>query len=98
MLDLLKIACEALAEHVATGLELAQSGDACTKRRKSKALSLLADHPNWRRVIVVEAGDPAILSVAIRGVGYCEIEISADYNPALLLALLAQHGQLTTDP
>jgi hypothetical protein len=63
------------------------------ERRCAKALALLADNPNWRRAIVVEAGDPVIVSVAIRGIGYGEIEIAPDrYDPLAIIELLDRYA------
>ena len=69
--------------------------DADTERRRTRALALLSEHPGWQRAVILEAGPPSILGVAIRGVAYGEMELPSDYDPALLLALLEQHGAKT---
>jgi hypothetical protein len=67
--------------------------DPNTERRRAKALALLGANPTWQRVVVAEAGDPAIIGVAIRGMAYGELEIpAAKYDAATLMALLEQHG------
>lgn len=66
--------------------------DPDTERRRARAVALLEANANWKRAMVVEARPPPVLGVAIRGVAYGEIELRADYDPALLLALIEQHG------
>ncbi|HXX82986.1 MAG TPA: hypothetical protein VEN29_03300, partial [Casimicrobiaceae bacterium] len=64
-----------------------------TERRCAKALALLQANPTWQRAVVAEAGDAAIIGIAIRGVAYGEVEIpAANYDPVALLALLDQYG------
>jgi hypothetical protein len=69
--------------------------DVGTERRRTRALALLSEHPGWHRAVILEAGRPPILGMAIRGVAYGEMELPSDYDPALLLALLEQHGAKT---
>ncbi len=71
--------------------------DPAVKRRRARAFALLAEHPNWRRVVVAEAGEPVIIGIAIRDVGYGEIVIPAKrYDVPALIALLDEYGQLQT--
>ena len=57
--------------------------------RRAKALAMLEANPASRIAVVAEAGSPAIVGIAIRGVGYGEIEIpAARYDPGALLAFL----------
>jgi hypothetical protein len=74
------------------GNDIDASADPATERRRAKALALLQANPGWQRAMILEAGRPPILAVAIRGVSYGEMELPADYDPALLLALIEQHG------
>ena len=66
-----------------------------TEHRNARALALLADNLNWQRAVILEAGPPSILGVAIRGVAYGEIELAPDYDATLLLMLLGQYGETT---
>jgi hypothetical protein len=64
-----------------------------TERRRVKALALLEQYPDWRIAVVVEAGSPAIVGVAIRSIAYGEVEIPAEqYDAFELLALMDRHG------
>ena len=70
------------------------AADPATERRRAKALALLAEHLNWRRVVIAEAGDPVIVGIAGWGIGYGELEIPAGaYDVATLLALLDTYGR-----
>ena len=72
--------------------EPAQS-DPDTERRRAKALALLAEHPNWRRVVIAESGNPIVIGVAIRDLGYGELEIpAARYDARTLLELMDQYS------
>jgi hypothetical protein len=54
---------------------------------------MLADNPGSRIAVVAEAGDPAIIGIAIRGVAYGELEVSATrYDGLALLAMLERYG------
>ncbi len=39
---------------------------------------MLAENPAWRRFVLVEAGEPTIVGVAMRGIGYGELELPAE--------------------
>jgi hypothetical protein len=67
--------------------------DPGTERRKARALRMLEEEPARRIAVVAEAGDPAHVTVAIRGVAVGELEIPAErYDGFALLALMEQHG------
>jgi len=86
-----------LAENPAPAANDAQAHESTpdpeVERRCAKALALLADYPNWRRVVIVEAGAPTIIGIAIRGIGYGEFEIPVDrYDALALLELLDRYA------
>jgi hypothetical protein len=61
-------------------------------RRRQRALAMLDGEPNRQIALVAEAGDPAHVSIAIRGVAVGEIEVDADrYDAFTLLALVEAH-------
>ena len=67
--------------------------DPDVERRRAKALAILAEQPDKHVAVVAEAGDPAHVAVAIRGVAVGELTIPADrYDPLALLALMNDHG------
>ena len=67
--------------------------DPDVERRRAKARAILAEQPERHVAVVAEAGDPAHVAVAIRGVAVGEVEIAADrYDGFALLALMQQHG------
>jgi uncharacterized membrane protein len=67
-----------------------------SERRRAKALALLEENPNLRRAVICEAGDPAIIGIAVCTVGYCELEVPAEkYDPVALMALLDQYAGTT---
>jgi hypothetical protein len=69
------------------------SPDSATERRRNRALTLLADNPQGRFAVVTQLGDPVIVGIAIRGIGYGELEIAAgNYDGLALLALLERHA------
>ena len=69
------------------------TGDPATMRRRAKALAILAANPGLRIAVVAEAGDPAIIGVAIRCKAYGEFEIAAaSYDGLALLAMLERYG------
>jgi hypothetical protein len=54
---------------------------------------MLAENSGWRRFVLVEAGEPVIMGVAIRGIGYGELELPAQRHDAqTLLELLDVRG------
>jgi hypothetical protein len=72
-------------------------GDPDVARRRAQALAMLAAHAELRIAIVAEAGDPVIVGIAVRGVAYGELVVTAaTYDPFALLALLEQHGREQT--
>ena len=84
---------ELLAELAAANeAHLDAPSDADTERRRTRALALLSEHPGWQRAVILEAGPPSILGVAIRGVAYGEMDLPSDYDSAPLLMLLGQDG------
>ena len=88
---------ELLAElTVANESQADASADPGTERRRAKARALLEANPNWRRVVIAEAGEPAIIGIAVRTLGYSEIEIpAAKYDAAALITLLDQYARST---
>lgn len=62
-------------------------------RRRARALAMLDADPERRIAVVAEAGDPAHVAVAIRGVAVGELTIPAErYDAFALLALMEQCG------
>jgi len=86
----------AILAELATAANDAQESqpDPQTECSHAKALALLAEQPTWRLAVVAETGtDPIILGVAIRGIGYGEIEIPADrYDGMVLVELMDKCG------
>jgi hypothetical protein len=69
--------------------------DPNTERRRAKALAVLAENPGWRRFVLVEAGEPTIIGVAISGIGYGELELPARrYDAQTLLELIDVYGSV----
>ena len=67
--------------------------DPDVERRRSRALAMLDERPEQRITVVAEAGDPAHVTVAVRGVAVGELEIPAErYDAFALLALMQQYG------
>jgi hypothetical protein len=67
--------------------------DPDVERRRNRALAILADEPERHIAIVAEQGDPAHLTVAVRGVAVGDLEIPAErYDGFALLALMQQYG------
>ncbi len=61
--------------------------------RRSRALAILAEHPERHIAIIAQTGDPAIIGVAVRCVAYGELEISPERHDAFaLLELMGVHG------
>ncbi len=70
--------------------------DSRAARRRARALALLEANPNWRRAVICEAGNPAIIGIAVRTFGYGELEIPTEkYDPVAIMALLDRHGETT---
>ena len=75
--------------------ELAANDDADSdvERRRIQALAILAAEPALQIAVVAEAGDPAHVTVAVRGVAVGDLEIPAEsYDGFALLALMNQYG------
>ena len=67
--------------------------DAGAGRRRTKALALLDAEPARQIAVIAEAGDPAHVTVAVRGVAVGDLEISADrYDAFALMTLMQQYG------
>jgi hypothetical protein len=67
--------------------------DPGARRRRTKALAILATEPARCLAIVAEAGNPARVTIAIRGGSIGELTIPAEkYDAFALLALMQQHG------
>lgn len=65
-------------------------------KRSMRALAMLDQCTAHRAAFDTVMGDEVILTVAIRGLGTCELAIpKAKYDPWLLLTLIEQHGQAT---
>jgi len=63
------------------------------ERRRNRALAILADEPERHIAVVAEPGDPAYVTVAIRGVAVGELTIPAErFDGFALLALMQQYG------
>ena len=68
-------------------------GDPAVASRRARALALLDADPGRRIAVIAEAGDPAHVAIAIRGVAVGELTVPADrYDAFALLALMQQHG------
>jgi hypothetical protein len=62
-------------------------------RRRNRALAILADHPDQRLAVVAEPGDPAHITIAVRGAAVGDLEVAAErYDGIALLALMQQYG------
>ena len=62
-------------------------------RRRSRALAMFAEQPGRHVAVVAEAGSPAHVTVAIRGVAVGDLEIPAErYDGFALLALMQRYG------
>jgi hypothetical protein len=62
-------------------------------RRRGRAMAILAEDPNRQIAVVAEAGDPALVAVAIKGVAVGELAIPCDrYDAFELLVLMRQHA------
>jgi hypothetical protein len=67
--------------------------DPDVERRRNRALAILADEPERHIAVVAEPGDPAHVTVAIRGVAVGELTIPAErFDGFELLALMRQYG------
>jgi len=67
--------------------------DRDVERRRNRALAILADEPERHIAVVAEPGDPAHVTVAIRGVAVGELTIPAErFDGFELLALMRQYG------
>ena len=67
--------------------------DAAVVRRRSKALGQLATYPGRQIAVIADAGNPAVVGIAVRDVAYGEIEIAEKtYDAYALLALMQQYG------
>ena len=63
------------------------------QRRRNRALAILADEPERHIPVVAEPGEPAHVTVAIRGVAVGDLKIPAErYDGFALLALMQQYG------
>ena len=86
-----------IREHKAAILAELAANDAVVdpdvQRRRNRALAILDEQPEQRVAIVAEAGDPAHVTVALRGVAVGELEIPAErYDGFALLALMQRYG------
>ena len=86
-----------IREHKAAILAELAANDAVVdpdvERRRNRALAILADEPERHIAVVAEPGDPAHVTVAIRGVAVGELTIPAErFDGFALLALMQQHG------
>ncbi len=69
------------------------TADPAVLRRRTRALALLAEHPEQHIAVVAEAGNPAHVAVAIRGAAVGELEVAAEkYDAFALMALMQTHG------
>ena len=68
--------------------------DPATVRRRARVLAMLDADPDRRIAVVAEAGNPAHVAVAIRGIAVGQLEIAKDrYDAFTLLALLDEHAR-----
>jgi len=86
-----------IREHKAAILAELAANDAVVdpdvQRRRNRALAILDEQPEQRVAVVAEPGDPAHVTVAIRGVAVGELTIPAErYDGFALLALMQQYG------
>jgi hypothetical protein len=66
--------------------------DPDVERRRNRALAILADEPGRQIAVVAEPGNPARVTVVIRGVAVGELTIPAQrYDGFALLALMQQY-------
>ncbi len=62
-------------------------------RRRSRALAILAEHPNQRIGVIAEASSPAHVTVAVRDLAVGDLEIPAErFDAFQLLALMQTYG------
>jgi hypothetical protein len=67
--------------------------DPAVARRRARALAMLDADPDRQIVVIAEAGDPAHVTVAIRGVAVGDLEVPAErYDAFALLALMETYG------
>jgi hypothetical protein len=91
-MNLLDLARSALSEPAAIAT-VTPAINAEVERRKAQALAMLDTDPKRRIAVVAEAGNPAHVTVAIRGVAVGDLEVPAErYDAFALLALMEQHG------
>ena len=69
----------------------APAADPAVERRRARALAMLNNESAWQIGVVAEAGEPAHVTIAARGVAVGELEVRG-YGGLALLALLEQHG------
>ena len=92
------VAAVAVAAHATPGSTLTEAAanadsDPQVDRRRARALALLAAEPSRHIAVIAEAGDPAHVTVAVRGVAVGELEIPAErYDGFALMALMQTHG------
>ena len=69
--------------------------DPDVERRRERALAILTEQPERQVAVVAEAGDPAHVVVAIRGVAVGELTIPAErFDGFALLALLRNQAAI----
>ena len=67
--------------------------DPAAEGRRARALAMLEANPTGRYVAIAEAGDPAVVGIAISGLAYGELEIPRQsYDGLVLLAMLERYG------
>jgi hypothetical protein len=84
-----------LAELAAANDELPEREDCGpdVMQRRRRALAILAEQPERQIAVVAEPGDPAHVTVAIRGVAVGDLEVPAErYDAFALLALMETYG------
>lgn len=72
------------------------AGDPDVERRRARALALLDADPGRHIAVVAEAGDPAHVAVAIRGVAVGELTIPAEHYDGIALLTLMEHWGVRT--
>lgn len=77
-----------------TALELHPGWDQPSVARRERALKMLSEQPERQITLVAQAGNPALVTVAIRGVAVGDFEIPGEhYDPFALMTLLQEHRE-----
>ena len=92
-MNLLDLARSAVQEAPAKAGADELPADPGVARRRIRALAMLDADPDREIAVIAEAGDPAHVALAVRGVAVGDLEIPADrYDAFALMALMEQCG------